>query len=308
MTRKLSFICATIVIGFFLSGCGPSAKEIEEKRMADSTGIADSLAKLGVVSELNLSTRTPDDKKFIKTAETKFLVHNVRMASEKIEDLAVKYSGYLTYSNLSNKEQDYSRIEISRDSVLVSKMIVVENHIILRIPNENLDSLVRELNRLILFLDFRIIKMDDISFTLLANQKASDRLKNYELRQKKHIDTKDGKLKETTTAEEKILNRQIQSDNLQVESLALADQVKYCTLTILIYQKPVLYKETQVLLNTDAFRANLFIRLRDAVVDGWIMFEYFLVFLFKIWWLIALVSGGLLVYKIRLIRKKNSIR
>lgn len=306
MTRKLSFICTTIVLGAFLSGCGPSSKELEEKRVADSLGVADSLAKTSYLNnELNLSTRTPNDKKFIKTAETKFLVNNVRIASEKIEDLSVKYSGYLTYSNLRNQESNNSRMEISKDSVIISKKIVVENHIVLRIPNESLDSLVRELNKLILFLDYRIVNMDDISFALLSNQKASERLKNYDSRQKKHIDTKESKLKETTTAEENILNRQNQADNLQVENLSLADQIKYCTLTIVIYQKPVLYKETQVLLNTDSFRANLFVRIRDAVIDGWIMFEYFLVFLFRIWWLIALAVGGILVYKLLLKLKKK---
>jgi hypothetical protein len=298
---KLSFIC-TIIAGItFLSSCGPGVKEIEERRIADSIGVADSLAKTSYLeNELNLSTRTPDDKKFIKTAETKFLVNNVRLASETIEDLSVKYSGYLTYSDLRNQESEHSRMIVSRDSVVISKKIVVENHIVLRIPNENLDSLVRELNKLILFLDYRIVKMDDVSFALLANQKATERFRNYDSRQKKHIDTKEGKLKETTIAEENILNRQNQADYLHVENLALADQVKYCTLTIVIYQKPVLYKETQVLLDTESFRANLFVRIRDAVVDGWIMFEYFLVFLFRIWWLFALAAGGILVYKLML--------
>lgn len=306
MTKKLSFFYTSIVLGICLSSCGPNAKNIEERRMADSIGVADSLAKTSYLNNgLNLSTRTPNDKKFIKTAETKFLVNNVRLASEKIEDLSVKYSGYLTYSNLQSQESENSRMIVSRDSVVISKKIVVENHIVLRIPNENLDSLVRELNKLILFLDYRIVKMDDISFALLANQKASERFKNYDSRQKKHIDTKQGKLKETTIAEENILNRQNQADYLQVENLSLTDQIKYCTLTIVIYQKPGLYKETQVILDTDSFRANLFVRIRDAVIDGWIMFEYFLVFLFRIWWLIALAVGGIFVYKLMLKLKKK---
>jgi hypothetical protein len=259
----------------------------------------------GEMNELNLSTRTPVEKKFIKTAETQFLVNNVREASEKIEDLTVKYSGYLTYSNLKNRESDFSRMEISRDSVVISKKIVVENNMVLRIPNENLDSLVRDLNKLILFLDYRVVKMDEISFALLANQKASDRLNEYASRQKVHIDKKSNKLKETTAAEENMLDRQIQSDKLQVEALSLADQVKYCTLTIMIYQKPFLYKETQVLLNSASFRAKLSTRLLEALVEGWIMFEYFLVFLFRIWWVFVLVIGGIFVYRFLLKRKRQ---
>ena len=101
MKRKLSFVCCSIVLGFLLTNCGPSAKEFEEKRVSDSTRVSDSLAMtMGISNELNLSTRTPDDKKFIKTAETKFMVSNVHSASEKIEDLAAKYGGYVTSSEL----------------------------------------------------------------------------------------------------------------------------------------------------------------------------------------------------------------
>jgi len=257
------------------------------------------------MNELNLATKTPAEKKFIKTAETKFLVGNVRKASDKIEDLAAKYSGYLTYSHLQNQESDQSRMELSRDSVLISKQIIVENQIELRIPNENLDSLVRELNKLILFLDYRIVKMDEITFNLLANQKASERLKNYETRQKKHIDTKASKLKETTNAEENVLNRQNQADQLEVENLELADQVKYCRLTIFIYQKPIYYKEIQVLLNTESSRPNIFSRILSALVDGWIIVEYILVFLFRIWWLFAILAiGGITVIVLKRRKKK----
>ena len=307
MPNPQSIISKTILLAVLLSACGPSAKEHEEKRVADDTRVADSLAMAqGTLNNLNLATKTPAEKKFIKTAETKFLVGNVRKASDNIEDLAAKYSGYLTYSHLQNRESDQSRMEINRDSVLISKQIIVENQIDLRIPNENLDSLVRELNKLILFLDYRIVKMDEITFNLLANQKASERLKIYDTRQKKHIDTKASKLKETTNAEENVLNRQIQADQLEVENLALADQVKYCRLTIFIYQKPIYYKEIQVLPNTESFRPNFFSRILDALIDGWIIFEYILVFLFRIWWLFVLFAAGFVAYKLLRKPKKKS--
>jgi hypothetical protein len=312
MKKRITLFYLIVFIGVLVTSCGPSAKEHESKRVADSTRLADSLAMVQArlqrnadsitkngsnINELNLSTKTPKDKKFIKTAETKFLVKNVRRASEILEDLAAKYSGYVTYTNLRNTERDFSEIRISRDSILRSKIIIVENQINLRIPNENLDSLVRELNKLILFLDYRIVKMDDISFNILANQKAIERLKTYDTRQKQHIDKKASKLKETTSAEESVLNRQQQSDNLQLESLALEDQVKYCTLTIYIYQKPIYYNETQVYPNIDLYRPNLGTRIISALVNGWIIFEDIVVFLFNIWWLIVIIIGGLVVFR-----------
>jgi hypothetical protein len=292
-----------VVLPGDLFGPGKNPKHLNDQKKRVNK---DQLAKIPTISkDLSLTTRTPNEKKFIKTAETKFLVGNVRAASDKIEDLASKYAGYVTYSNLRNQESDYSRLEISRDSLVISRKIVVENNMVLRIPNERLDSLIREMNKLILFLDYRVVKMDDISFTILANQKASERLRNTELRQHKHIDNKQSKLKEAVSAEENILSRQIQSDNLQIENLALADQVKYCTLTIYIYQKPIYYSEMQVLPNTDSFRPNLFSRILNAIVEGWVVFEYLIVFLFQIWWLFLIATCVFIGYKILSKSKKN---
>ena len=306
MNRTLFFILTPIFLGILLTNCSRPVKEMEEKRVADSVGVADQLAGQNAVSnELSLTTRTPADKKFIKTAETKFMVGNVRKATEQIEDMTVKYSGYLIYSDLRNRENNFTRTVISRDSVVISREIIVENQMVLKIPNETLDSMVRKLNRIILFLDYRIIKMDEVSFDILANQKAAERLKEFEQRQKKHIDTKEGRLKETTNAEESVLERQNQEDYLAMKNLALADQVNYCTLTVFIYQKPVFYRETQGLLNTDSLRPNLFSRIGDAITDGWIIFEHIIVFLFRIWWLFAIALCGVLLYFLLLKMKKK---
>ena len=317
MKSTFAFILISLILIAGISSCGPSAKEKEAYRIADNTREADSMALVmahqqrvadstakgsGDMNKLDLKTKAPTEKKFIKTAETKFLVGNVRKASDKIEDLAAKYSGYITFSRLQNAENFGSRINISKDSVLVCRQITVENHIELRIPNENIDSMVRELNTLILFLDYRIVKLDEVTFNILANQKATDRLAEYDSRQKKHIDTKPSKLKETTKAEENLLSAQMAADKLSVENMQLADKVKYCDLTIDIYQKPFNYRQVLVSNNVDSFRPSLFHRVLDALNDGWIVLEYFLVFLCQIWWLLligAVTSITIMVYQKR---------
>jgi len=300
MKNLYYLIAKTLFLVILISSCGPSAKEKESKRIADDTRVADSMALIianqqrvadstakgsGDMNKLDLTTKAPPEKKFIKTAETKFLVGNVRKASDKIEDMAAKYSGYLTFSQLQNAENFESRINISKDSILVCRQITVENHIELRIPNEHIDSMVRELNKLILFLDYRIVKLDEVTFNILANQKATQRLAEYDSRQKKHIDTKPSKLKETTNAEENLLTAQMAADKLSVENLQIADKVKYCNLTIDIYQKPFNYRQVIASNNVDSYRPGLFHRILDALNDGWIVLEYIIVFLFEIWWL-----------------------
>jgi hypothetical protein len=166
---------------------------------------------------------------------------------------------------------------------------------ILKIPNEYLDSLVRGLNKLILFLDYRIIRMDEVTFQLLANQKAAEQLKEFGQREKQHIDAKGNKLKESTHAEETLLSKQVEADNLDLRNQEIEEQVHYCTLTLFIYQKPILVRDTEGILNSSELRPNLFKRIGEALVDGWEIVEYIIVFLFRIWWLFAMAIVAVLL-------------
>jgi hypothetical protein len=280
-----------LIICLILTNCGPSANQLELQRIDDSTIMADSLAKnLTLANNIDLNTNTPSDKKFIKTAELKFKVNNVLFATESIEDITVKYGGYLTFSNLQNRNKNSKNARLSRDSILISQQIVVVNEIQLRVPNDRLDSFIRELNPLIVFFDYRVIKLSDVTLQFSLNQKKTDRLQKYEQRQSQHINNKPGKLKETTTAEDNLLERQNQVDDLQVKSMALDDQVKYCNLTIEIYQKPIIVKEVIADFDyvSDA-KPNFFIRIGDSIVQGWWILEEVVLFLIKIWGIALLI-------------------
>jgi len=141
--------------------------------------ISDSVAppaEAAPANELDLNTKTPEGRKFIRTADVKFKVKNVMSASEQIEDMAAKYGGFITYSNLENSQENSEYTKISRDSILVTRLVVVQNSMVLRVPNEKLDSLVRQFNKLITYLDFRIIKMDDVTLQFVANKMKSQLL------------------------------------------------------------------------------------------------------------------------------------
>jgi hypothetical protein len=304
--KKNLLNCIMIMAALALfTQCGPGAKQMEERNAEKAVTVSDSVAsKASEMNDLDINFRAPEGKKFIRTAETKFRVANVRKATETVENMAAEAGGYVTYSYLRNTETDNSRDRISRDSVMISRQVVVENEMILRIPNDNLDTLVRRLNKLVLFLDYRVIKMDDVTYTLLANRKGAERLQAYDQRQKQHIDAEGSKLKEKTGAEEERLQKQEQADDNEISNLMIEDQVKYCNFTLVLYQSPVFVTETIGLVNADAYRPNLFIRIWEAIADGWVIFEYFIIFLFRIWWLFLigmLVMGGIMVFR----KKKN---
>ena len=285
-----------VFAGFFLVNCGPSAEDKAKEQAKFDSIQADSVRKVHedalvatsqgatLASNINLNTKTPSDKKMIKTADLKFKVNNVVHSTEKIEDLAVKYGGYLVSSDLRNNNENERSSRISRDSILVSKQIVVVNHIQLRVPNERLDSFIRELSPLVIFFDHRSILLSDVTLQFLANQNKTARLQKYDQRQTKHIDTKPSKLAETTNAEGGLLDRQNQADELKLKSLELEDQVKYCNLTIDIYQKPLIIKDVVADFEYVSNAKPSFIsRIGDAMVQGWWILEEIILFFVKIW-------------------------
>ena len=288
--KNIIFLGLTIC--FILTNCDNGAKKvamISDSIMADSL-MLDSIKKVEFLAKsIDLNTKTPSDRKFIKTTELKFKVGNVLYATERMEDLTSKYDGYLLYSNLVNHLENSGNSRISRDSILISKEIVVVNQIQLRIPNEKLDSFIRELNPLVVFLDYRIIKLNDVTLKFISNQKRTDRLQKYEKRQVQHIDSKASKLQETSNVEDHLLERQNQSDDLKLQSMALDDQVKYCNLTIDIYQKPIITKETVANFDyVSDVKPNFFARIWDSIIQGWNILEEVVVFLVKIWGIVFL--------------------
>jgi len=315
--RKLIILSFVIILGVGTINCGPSKKEkeaainkaqqdsilasVEAQRQADS--IATGAGESQLAKEVSLNTKTPKDKKFIKKAEVKFKVNNVWKITERIEDITVKYGGFVTHSDLMNRDENYASRRVSRDSILICRQIVVENHIVLRIPNESLDSLVRELNKFIIFLDYRIINLDDATYFYALTQKKTETLQNYQQRQTKHIDTKNSKLKETTKAEETLLDSKLVSDELQTQKQALDDQLKYCTLTINIYQKPIIVRETVANFSyVSSYKPNIFKRLLDSLIQGWWILEEIIVFLVQMWGVILIIITVIIGYK--LIRRR----
>lgn len=278
-----------------LASCSSNTPAYEPamEAAADSTSMSKSEEP---ANELNLNTKTPEGRKFIRTADVKFKVKNVMSASEQIEDMAAKYGGFITYSNLENRVEAREITNISRDSVLVTRLVIVENSIVLRVPNEKLDSLVRQFNKLITYLDYRIIKMDDVTLQFVANRMKSQRLNTYTKRQAGHVDNRGKKLGESSLAEDKILDRQMQADEVSVQTMSLEDQVSYCTINLAIYQEAIVIKSVNPNFEyVAASKPNIFSRIGDALIQGWWILEEIIVFIVKIWGVLLVVGGTIML-------------
>jgi hypothetical protein len=305
----LSYFILLVTSGLLFFGCSPSGPS-KEQLAADSIRRPDSIAKVDsiakaeamaaetVANDLNSKTNAPKNRNFIKTAQIKFRVKHVRSATEKIEDFTASFQGYVKYSSLTNHTENFSTEKISKDSSVESRLIIVENQMVLRIPHEKLDSLLRAMNALIVFLDYRTYNMDDVTSALLRNINDATRIKKYSQRQTGHIDTKPSKLKETTQAEESLLDKQKQADDLLVTNKDLEEQVKYATVNLLIYQKPVIVRD--VIANFgeyDSYRPSFFSRIAGSTARGWYLLSTIIVFIFNLWGILLLIVLTLFIYR-----------
>jgi hypothetical protein len=253
---------------------------------------ADSISSSAAV-EKEGSTR-----KFIRTADLKFKVKNVTQSTYVIENITNKFDGFVTYTNLQSNIIDKFETKVSQDSTLETTRYNVENNITIRVPNKRLDTVIKTIAKQIDFLDYRIIKADDVSLKMLSNQLSQKRSTNNEKRIEKAIDTKGKKINDVMNAENNLANQKEQNDNAKLENLSIQDQVNFSTLTIQIYQHESVKQEMNA--NTkdyNYYKPNIGIRILDSLKTGWYVLLDVIVFLVEIWWLLFIAIGGFILYK-----------
>lgn len=286
-----NFFSAGLIVIIF-SGCGRSdAGEQEFNKMADSTAAI--ISSPAAVEDGKDTTR-----KFIRTADLKFKVKSVIHATYDIENITGRQGGFVTYTNLASQVDEVTTIPVSADSSLETTYYTVTNTITLRVPNTRLDSTLKQIAHNIDYLDYRIIKADDVAIQLLSNNLAQKRSAKTGERLAKAIDNRAKKLTETTDAEKALEDKQEEADNAWLSSLSLSDQVKFSTINISIYQRQAIKRELiSNDQNIEAYEPGFGSKMLESVQTGWNMLEAFLVFLARLWAFIMVVLLAFILYK-----------
>ena len=289
MKRNLFALTVVCCVVF---ACGGSKHEIEAKEQAKQ----DSVVALNgfVSSSAAVENKKDTTRKFIRTADVKCKVKSVINSTVIIEDFAIKQNGFVTLSNLTQDVSRHTIIPISQDSSLETTYYVAKNDLIIRVPNIKLDTFLKQVATQIEFLDYRIIKANDVGLQVLENKITQQRIKKHEERLTKAIDEKAKKLIETSLAEENVLNKQEQADNAMISNLSLNDQINYSTVSIQLYQKETIKRElVENEKNTKAYEPGLWKKTTEALISGWYIFEALLLFLVNAW---AFLLMGVIVY------------
>ena len=294
-----------IIIGFifavFLFSCGSKAS-YEEYQESNADSSATEIVSSSAAQENNKDT----NRKFVRTAELKFKVKNVVKSTNNIEDITKRQNGFVTYTNLSSNIDNFTTTAISADSSLETTYYTVTNDITIRVPNTKLDTTLKEISKNIDYLDYRVIKAEDVALQILSNDLTQKRSETNGERLKNAIDNRGKKLYETAVAEEVLLNKQEQADNAKISNLSLTDKINFSTINLSIYQRQALRREIIANdKNIDEYKPGLGSKIIEALKSGWNMLEWILVFLIKLWGLFLILFIGYFVYK-KIASKKNT--
>jgi hypothetical protein len=287
----LKWLSVGLVAVVFYS-CGSSSMErasFKEDRAASLEALADSVNSYtkGIATDtINGITHN-----FIRQADVKCKVDNVLNSSEIIEDAIALYGGYITNSNLNSDVHYTNRIAITEDSLKEITYYTTVNTISARVPNKNLDSVMRKTIHLAAFVDYQRTSADDVKFKLYANQMAERRIAKHQHRVEGQVDKSKSNIQKINEAEENLLTKQELADNKRLESIEMIDKVNYSTITIHLYQ-PASEKSCVVLKPdvTKPYEPSFAQKFGKSFLKGFEILKTFVLFVTEGWsiWLILI--------------------
>ncbi|MFH0864889.1 MAG: DUF4349 domain-containing protein [Bacteroidota bacterium] len=236
--------------------------------------------------------------KFIRTADIKFRVRNVIHATYQIEDIVNTFSGFVTSTKLTSTVDKKTTTPVSVDSSLETTYYSVENSMVLRVPNTKLDTTLKSIAKLVDFMDYRNIKAEDVAIKILENKLAQKRIAKYSIRVDAASQNKSKDATEAVNTQDKLLAKEEAADKALISNLTLLDQIRYSTVTLLIYQRQSIRRE---LIpndkNTSAYEPGFGTKFLESLKTGWNMIVAFIVFIVKLWALILFVVVAYIIYK-----------
>ncbi|WP_445452419.1 DUF4349 domain-containing protein [Flavobacterium sp. 25HG05S-40] len=286
-------------LALLLLGLAFACKQAEslENATAD-TADSSAVESASTISSNAAVEKKESTRKFVRTADLKFKVRNVAQSTYTIENIVSKNGGFVTFTDLKSTIHEKSETKISQDSTLETTRYTVDNTITLRVPNTQLDTVLKSMAKEVAFLDSRLIKADDVALQLLSNTMAHKRLVSHQKRLEKGIDTKGKKLNDITNAEDKVLDRETQTDETVLKNLSLEDQVTFSTVTLYLYQRESVLQEIVANeKNNNAYRPHIGLQIWDSLKKGWFMLETIVAFIVQLWALFLIIGLGILGYK-----------
>jgi hypothetical protein len=235
---------------------------------------------------------------FVRTADMKFRAGNVEKTTYQVEDIVNRHGGFVTFTQLNSNIDNSQTTIISEDSAVETIHFSVTNTMTLRVPNTALDTTLKDIARLVDYLDYRIIKADDVSQQMMANNLAQRRGVRSSERLVTDIAAQGRKLNDMTFAEEVRERKQADADEALMANSMLNEQIRFSTVQLSIYQRQgVKNEQVPNEKTTKAYAPNFGWQVLDSLQFGLELLENIFVGLLKLWPLFVLAIVSVAAYK-----------
>ncbi|MBL7951585.1 MAG: DUF4349 domain-containing protein [Flavobacteriales bacterium] len=311
MRTTLPFLTAASL--FLAIGCGQSREHGPGTSIADIRYEEDATEGASVAQPEAPEPRTAlsssaasyrdSSRRFVRTGDLRFRTDDVVKSSFAIEALVARHGGHVASTHLATEVLGRYNTAISADSLLETTRYTVVNRLTVRVPSIELDTTLKSLIALVDFLDHRTLTATDVRIALLRDRLTRDRLARHDKRLTNAIDDKDAKLKETVTAEDRLIDRQQQADEVALSTLEMEDRIAFSTLTLDIYQREGIRRE---LLpneqNIEAYEPGFFSKASEALRTGWELLKDVTLALLRSWSVLLLLAIAFVAYR-RIVRR-----
>jgi Domain of unknown function (DUF4349) len=299
--KFLLSMAATVFVITAIISCNRD-QNISDQLVSDKSKIQ---TENGVIAKMSYAPpRLPKDsvsyipglgeRRFIKKATLNFKVNNVNDAVIEIENKTRALGGFVNYSRLDNIVQDSTCRVISQDSSMQTIHFMTKGFLVLRVPEDQLDSLLTALNLISTTMMHREITADDIRIQLYENQLSRLRSSKFNRRMADAIDRNGKKLLDIEGAERSIYEKEESADNAIISNLTLDDSVGFSSISVEIYQIPgIRFTEVATERKIPEYETPFFSRLADAISNGWQLIKELILFLAGYW---SIIGSCILVY------------
>jgi hypothetical protein len=237
------------------------------------------------------------ERRFLRTASLKFKVDKVEDAVIRIENKTRALGGFVSFSHLENNVLDSANISVNRDSSVQTIHYKTDGLLTVRVPDYQLDSLLKDLSQLSSVMLNREIRNEDVRIQMLANKLHHQRAIKTNHRLAFDIEMKGKKLSEIEQTEKTLEEKDEMADNANLSNLTLDDAVKYSTVSVEIYQDPsVRYKENLRERALPEYQEPFLSQMGESFSIGWQQLKDLIVSLTKYWTILVLCGTGYLIF------------
>jgi Domain of unknown function (DUF4349) len=236
---------------------------------------------------------------FIRTADVRMRVQNVRQATFAIEKITAGFDGYVAHTGLESVVNREDRKAVSEDSTLITTYYTVSNNFVLRVPVAHLDSTLRTIGFLAEYLDYRRIHAENATLLILRERLQNRRINHTTARLEDAADDGNAKLRDRAAVEEALYQKQTAADESLIRTLELKDQIKLSTISLQIYQREAFTREMVANeKNIDAYKPGFWSDAGDALKRGWQGLLGMVIGILHLWPMIGFMAmiGAVILY------------